>query len=59
MIAKPMVALMVNKALTGTLVMAATMKYLRAMTEAIFACQMQRAAVRITTRQRVFGRQGG
>ena len=39
--------------------MTATLNYLHAMTEAIFACQMQRAAVRITTRQKVFGRQVG
>lgn len=50
---------MVNKTLAGTWVMTDTLKYLQAMTEAIFACQMQRAAVRITTRQKVFGRHAG
>lgn len=35
---------------------AAALKYLHEMTDTIFACQMQRAAMRIATRQKVFSR---
>ena len=47
---------MVNKALTGISVMTAALSYLYVITDALFACQMQRAAVRIASRQRLFGR---
>jgi hypothetical protein len=47
---------MVNEKLTRTFVMTAALKYLNEITDAIFACQMQRAAVRIAARQKAFDR---
>jgi hypothetical protein len=50
---------MVNESLTGTFAMTAALKYLHDMTDTFFACQMQRAAVRIASRQKVFGAHAG
>jgi hypothetical protein len=49
-------AAIVNETLTGKFVMTAALKYLHEVTDAIFACQMQRAAVRIAARQKTFDR---
>ncbi len=46
---------MVNKVLTGQFVMTA-LKFLSQITDAIFASQMQRAAVRIAAREHTFAR---
>jgi hypothetical protein len=50
---------MVNESLTGTFAMTAALKYLHDMTDTIFASQMERAAVRIANRQKVFGGYAG
>jgi len=47
---------MVNETLTGNFVMTAALDYLHQITDAIFAAQMQRAAVRIAARQNAFNR---
>jgi len=47
---------MVNETLTGNVVMTAALDYLQQITDAIFAAQMQRAAVRIAARQNAFNR---
>ena len=53
------VASMVNGSLTpASTLMTAALKYLSQMTDAIFASQMERAAVRICERQHVFRRAG-
>jgi hypothetical protein len=46
----------VNNALTGDCVMTAALKFLSQMTDSIFASRMQRAAVKISARERVFYR---
>jgi hypothetical protein len=47
---------MVNKTLTGIAPMTAAMKFLSRFTDRIFEKQMQRAAVKITERQKFFYR---
>jgi hypothetical protein len=47
---------MVNKALTGDRVMTAALKFLSQMTDLIFASRMERAAVKISARERVLYR---
>jgi hypothetical protein len=42
----------------GSVPMTAALKYLSQMTDAIFASQMERAAVRICERQHIFRRPG-
>ncbi len=49
-------AMVVNEALTGDCVMTAALKFLSQMTDLIFESRMQRAAVKISARERVFYR---
>jgi len=39
--------------------MTAALRFLHSFTDTLFACQMQRAAVRIASRQKMFGRAAG
>jgi hypothetical protein len=47
---------MVNETLTGSAPMTAALKYMRRVTDRMFESQMQRAAVKISERQRYFRR---
>jgi hypothetical protein len=47
---------MVNDAVTGVCVMTAALRFLSEITNSIFASRMQRAAVKISARERVFYR---
>jgi hypothetical protein len=45
-----------SKTLTGNLAMTAALNFVRQIADALFASQMERAAVRIAARQRTFTR---